>query len=60
MNTDSVTCIETVDVNLLELVGDQSRKLISREEMDEAQRNDPVIGPVFDLVLAKRKPSKEE
>ena len=60
LNSDSITCVETVDVNLLELEGDLCRKLISREEMGEAQRNDPVIGPVFDLVVAKRKPSKEE
>ncbi len=59
-SSDSPTCDVTVDISMLELVGEEKQSPISRQEMGEAQRADPVIGPVFKLVEEKRKPTKEE
>ncbi len=40
ISSDPPTCAETVDVSVLELVGEGEQSPISREEMGEAQRSD--------------------
>ena len=48
------------DIDLLQLKGDPEMELITKESLKESQASDDIIGPVYQCVEAKKKPTKEE
>ena len=54
-----VTCLG-IDVGKLTLEPEGSMASVSREELMEKQKNDPVLGPVYQFVASGCRPSRRE